>query len=286
MFEQQSKLKRQLEILGLCISPSTDFILDIATLAIVFEVEDITIKRDLRELREQGIDIHSTKKRGVIVSNLDEKAKIKKLMLQYVGLCYSGNIFDRSTSLLIEKKRASAFAEIVTLQICIDKCLVAEIGYLDHSKAYCKRNIQPILIFHSDGSWRVLSQDGEQVKQFHLDKISSVKVTDKQFERMPVERFDNMFRFSFGSWIGVEQYQVLLKFNKVWAERLKDRMLAISQQIEETSEGEVIFRVTVNNLNEIAGWIVSRGQGCQVIEPPELKALVIEIANGVLENYK
>ena len=46
-----------------------------------------------------------------------------------------------------------------------------------------------------------------------------------------------------------------------------------------------ILETVVNSLKEIASWIVSRGEGVIVIEPSELRELVIKTAHGVLNNY-
>ena len=58
------------------------------------------------------------------------------------------------------------------------------------------------------------------------------------------------------------------------------------QELTKEKDGSVIYKTTVNSLNEIASWIVSRGKGVIVIEPEKLKQQVIETASGVLENYK
>ncbi len=58
-----------------------------------------------------------------------------------------------------------------------------------------------------------------------------------------------------------------------------------SQIIEEYEDGTMDLSITVNSLSEIASWIVSRGEGVIVIEPPELKEKVIELAKGTLGNY-
>jgi WYL domain len=47
----------------------------------------------------------------------------------------------------------------------------------------------------------------------------------------------------------------------------------------------IIIEATVNALNEIAGWIVSRGEGIKVLAPDKLKEHVMELAQGVLKNY-
>ncbi len=55
--------------------------------------------------------------------------------------------------------------------------------------------------------------------------------------------------------------------------------------IEEETDGSIIYEFVVNSLKEISSWIVSRGEGIIVLEPEELRTLVIETAKGVLNNY-
>lgn len=286
MHEQQfHKVKRQIEILGLCLHNPLEYALDVPFLAVFFDVEEITIKRDLRELRAMGLQIHSAGRRGIFVQNFENILKLKEYLLLYVGLCYSKNIFDRSTSLLIDKKKNLALAEVVTLQICVDKCLKAKIEYQSHEKTYEEREIYPILVFHSEGSWRVLSQEGDPVKQFHIDKIRNVRITNETFSRMPVLKFEQLFKHSFGSWIGVERYEIKIQFSSVWGKRLKDRHFASNQEFIEQQDGTFIFTATVNNLNEVASWILGKGEGCIVLKPEELRTKVINLANKCLSNY-
>ncbi len=70
-----------------------------------------------------------------------------------------------------------------------------------------------------------------------------------------------------------------------WAERVKPRMLVADQKITKNPDGSIIFECTVNSLGKIAAWIVSRGEGVKVIEPEELRLLLIRLAQGVLINY-
>ncbi len=47
-----------------------------------------------------------------------------------------------------------------------------------------------------------------------------------------------------------------------------------------------MYETKVNSLEEMASWIASRGAGIIVYEPEELKQKVLDLANGVLSNYK
>jgi predicted DNA-binding transcriptional regulator YafY len=41
----------------------------------------------------------------------------------------------------------------------------------------------------------------------------------------------------------------------------------------------------VNSLQEVASWAVSRGTGVTVLEPQELREIVVNLAKGALLNY-
>jgi predicted DNA-binding transcriptional regulator YafY len=78
---------------------------------------------------------------------------------------------------------------------------------------------------------------------------------------------------------------VKLKLLPPWPDRMSNRQIMEVQEITKNEDGSVIYKTTVNSLNEIASWIVSRGKGVIVLEPESLKKIVIETAKGVLENY-
>lgn len=284
MFEIQSKIKRQIEILGLCLSNAGE--MKTFDLADFFKVEELTIKRDLQELRSYGIDIHSTRKSGVCLTTPLDNAKLIEAILHYIGLNHTSLSIDKSTSLLVDKFGTKALSHIVLLQLCIDKSVAALIDYNKQASLIEKdKKIEPLLVFQNEGTWRLLVQDGEIIKQYLLDKITNVRMTEEKFIKVPREKFEDLFMSSWKSWLGDEKHKVKLHLSKEWADRIRPRMLIKGQKVTKQDDGSIMFEATVNSLNEIAGWIVSRGEGVKVISPPALRQQVIALANGVLSNY-
>lgn len=285
MFDFQSKFKRQIEILGLCLSGQVKKPIKTFDLAEYFRVEELTIKRDLQDLRSYGIDIHSHKKSGVCLATELPKEKLVDIILHYVGFNHNDYGMDKSTSLLVEKRGIDALGNLVMLQLCIDNFETAKISYNKMgSKIEKDKEVEPVLIFRNEGSWRLLAGSEGKMKQYLLDKIVSVKSTGERFEKGEY-KLPDLFKYSWKSWLGDEKHKIKLWMAPFWAERVKPRMLVADQKITKNTDGSIIFECTVNSLNEIAGWIVSRGEGVKVLEPPELKKLVIELADGVLKNY-
>ena len=287
MFESKNKIKRQIEILGLCLSQTHPFPLKTFDLADLFKVEELTIKRDLQELRTAGINIHSEKRKGVCLSQLIERNKLLELIHQYSALSFSGEIADKSTSLLINRLGEKSLANMVVLQMCIDQKHVAVIDYeKETNDLEFRREISPILIFERDNYWRVLTKHNDSLKQFHLNKIIEARMSDKTFIPLSKERVEDVFKYSWRSWVGLEKFNIKLLFSPVWAARLKPKQLMDTEKITERDDGSIIFEAVVNSLEEVASWVVSRGNGVIVIEPYELKCKVIQLAQETLKNYE
>src|SRR5438552_12778306 len=129
MQDLKTKLKRQIEIVGLCISQNNPMSLKTFDLADYYGVDEITIKRDLSELRAGGIDIHSQKQRGVCLFNAIEDEKLRDIIQHYSALCFSDNVVEKSTALMVNKLREQSLSNIVLLQLGIDRHVSVMIDY-------------------------------------------------------------------------------------------------------------------------------------------------------------
>ena len=283
MLELQTKIKRQIEIIGLVSNQHSSY--HAADLADIFGCEELTIKRDLQELRTAGIDIHSERTRGICIATPIDQRIITELVLQYVGICYSQNAIDKTTALMVRKKKLRALHDIVHLQRCIEQHTLAVIDYeKEKDEVEKNREIGPVLIFQSEGLYRLLALNDGKIKQYHLNKILSLRVTNRKFKSVSPQEVEDLFRYSWKSWLGAERHTVKLQFAKKWME-YNPRNLMDTESVIENDDGSALITVTVNSLNEIASWIASRGKGVKVLEPKELEEKVVEIGNGILSNY-
>ena len=106
------------------------------------------------------------------------------------------------------------------------------------------------------------------------------------FKPVPKQQIDELFLYSWKSWIGSDKINVKLRLSEQWAAKIKPRQVMIYQDIINNEDGTVDLRITVNSLEEIASWVVSRGEGVTVLEPEVLKNKVINLAKGALKNYE
>lgn len=285
ILEVRGKVKRQIEMLGVAVD-NKQRLRDV-DLSALFGRDVPTIKRDMQDLRSIGIAVHSERKAGICLEQPIPPKLLKEVILQYLGICASTHSVDKATSLLVKKYKEKALSRIVTLQRCIETKRIARITYeKDSTEIERDREICPVLLFNSEGSWRVLAMNEDKTKQFHIIKMLDVAATDKKFDPPTQDQIDALFAHSFRSWIGMENHTVRLKLNATWAERVKPQHMMESQVITEGKDGSTVMELTVNSLDEVASWVVSRGKGVTVLAPPILKTKVLALARGALANYE
>lgn len=285
MSEYLRKLKRQIEIVGFALSEEK--ILSISDLASMFEVEELTIKRDLSELRAKGIDIHSTKRQGLKIFNSISHQTLKEFILEYISFSSSGDYPDKSTSVLIQRLGTKALSFIVEIQLAIENHLVLRIDY-QSTPSQIKKDVEicPLKIFQASGEWRVLALNEGIIKQYYISKIKKIFATSNKFKPVSKDKIESLFYSSLKSWIGQDNYQIKIHFNKKWADAIKSKTILLNQKLTELEDGSLIFEGIVNSIEETASWIITFGEGAKVIEPPKLKERVIQLAKEVLSNYK
>ena len=285
MKDVRTKIKRQIELLGAVLSAKET--VTIEDLAFRFNCEALTIKRDMQALRSMGIPIHSEGKKGVTLDNPPKDERIIELLENYFAVTVNEHGFNKATALLVRKLKQNSTPVVTKLNNAIEKGLITEIDYKKADAREIKTyRLEPYMIFQSEKVWRLLARDKGILKQFLLDRISAVRRTDAKFRKPSKKTLKEIFETSFRSWLGDERFKVVLKFEEPWASRIKPRQLMEAQKITDNKDGSIIFETTVNSLDEIASWIVSRGKGVIVLEPEELKENVIYLAKGVLENYR
>ncbi len=283
MLNSQIKQKRQIEILGLVIlKPKYYKTFDLAN---IFDCDDITIKRDLKELRSLGISIHSVPKKGIVVENQLSEIIMEQLVNQFSIYTYLQKEFNKANHFLITKLQQYAVAYLSILQLAIEKKIVLNIKYQKfNSDEISNKEIEPILLYQSESEWRVYANNNNWQKTFLVSRIKSIELTDKNFEFYSHVNVKKIFDTSFRSWISNNKTNVKLLFQNSW-KRKKVPQVMVNQKHTQNSDGSLIYEFNVNSLNEIAQWIAGLGSGVKVIEPPELKKIVIKIANETLSNY-
>ena len=284
MSDIRDKIKRQIELLGMVLNDPERY--KIVDLEIIFNCNQATIKRDLKELRALGVDIHSISKRGVRVESSINTKVMNDLINDYILLSNSSINIEKSTHFLVTSKKESALSNLALLQYCIDRNLAVKILYnKKNKKTAALRELFPITIFYGQNEYRLFALEDKVYKQFLLSRIESVEITSKKFKPINKDKFESRFATSLDVWLGEKTYKVKLLLMKSWLTSRKVPLLTENQTIIKNPDGSMLLEAAVSSLVEVSHWVLAQGIGIKVVEPKELQKLVLELAEATISNY-
>ena len=125
----------------------------------------------------------------------------------------------------------------------------------------------------------------QKIKTYSLDRMSSVVITDSTFQMphdfVPEEFFADCYGITTNE---AEPKRIAIKAEPTQAKYLRALPLHHSQK-EELHDNYSIFRYKMRNTYDLLERLLSHGSSIEVLEPPELKAQIIDEMKKALENY-
>lgn len=81
-----------------------------------------------------------------------------------------------------------------------------------------------------------------------------------------------------------EKVRVEIEFVKWLKTYVMERTWHKGQVLKENADGTVYLSFETNQLSQTASWVMSFSGGAKVLNPPELKEMVIQAAKDILSN--
>lgn len=120
-----------------------------------------------------------------------------------------------------------------------------------------------------------------------VNRIISASISDEEYVTPEEAGFTEEYVLSAWHVIpGNERIPVKVRITEPLAESFREVKWHPTQKVSECDEGGIILTAEVPNLYEVARWVMSGAPHIIVIEPDELKEIVIEFTQEVLNNMK
>ena len=160
-------------------------------------------------------------------------------------------------------------------------------------KSYMRANqqngiiIEPYFVKIFNQLWYVIGYNtaDKKIKTYSLDRMSNVNITDAKFEMpedfVPEEFFADCYGITTNQ---AEPKRIAIKAEPTQAKYLRALPLHPSQQ-EELHDNYSIFRYKMRNTYDLRERLLSHGSSIEILEPPELKAQIVDEMKKALENY-
>lgn len=148
------------------------------------------------------------------------------------------------------------------------------------------RVVDPYHLANINGEWFLFAwcHLRGDIRTFAPARIQSVKATGKTFARPQKFSLQKRLRDSFGVESGQGRFDVVVRFNELVSDYIREKRWHESQQLRELADGGVELRMTLSSLAEVERWILSWAGNARVFRPRELAESVRLAARKILEN--
>ncbi len=277
----RTKTARQIEILSLVEkNPGVYAVVDLCE---KFSVETATLQRDLRELREMGFDIHSSKNYLSLLRPLSESdyRALLSIYLTSVGGIIS---FPKNISLTVKQLEERTLQTFTALVAAIERRERIEVSYIRHQDSrLMKYALEPYDIIPGNKDWRLIAMSGGIFKQFIVGGIREIEMTGKHFARSDGYSAVNYYARSFGFFSGSNVFDVELEFDSKVANVIANRTWSEEQELTRKADGSLVLEMKVNSIEEVGSWVLSWGGDVKIIKPAALREYVLSKALGIVE---
>ena len=293
-------------------------------LAAHFEVNPATIQRDIKLLRDMGIEIVPRGKQGYeMVSdfflpalNLDFE---EALALVTAARFYQAAEGEQAVEVLnraIHKitsnlpERTNEILGQIAPQIEVPHQQVSQIDEAQPHKEQLyeairerrKVNIQynsfssetrerhrlsPYAVLFRKHAWYVIghSERSNQILTFRINRIHSLFISHLSYTIPEDFSVQKHMEKSWEFRLGPETH-VVIEFAARIAPLIREVAWHSTQKIHEHADGGLRFEATVAGWLEVGWWVMSWGEEAEVIEPKELREWVAETAEKMIEVYR
>lgn len=152
-----------------------------------------------------------------------------------------------------------------------------------------RTRLNPYALYFGNRSWYVIGHASlfRQVRTFHLKRFQKAELLIRQNYKIPA-------RFSLENYFGnawqmiretSQKHEVIVRFGRKVAGNVAEVHWHKTQQIEKNADGTIDFRVEVEGLNEICWWILGYGNQAYVVQPLELRNMIVKHAQRMIEQY-
>jgi len=183
------------------------------------------------------------------------------------------------------KQAAQPREHLATLRVAIWENRRVELYYKDQNRAQTERVIEPLGLVAKAGIWYLVARSGSEMRTFRAERIINVKELDEHFER-PVD-FDLV-----GFWREWAQkfeeslptYSVLLRVPNAAIDDVTaywESQVLESKARSESLLVKIVFPATEVAVHQLVAW----GRKVEIVEPQELRELVLQRARDVLAHY-
>jgi CRISPR-associated endonuclease/helicase Cas3 len=132
-----------------------------------------------------------------------------------------------------------------------------------------------------------LSEPPDKMRTLKIERIERVELTRQSYDIPPEFDPGDLLADAWGIWYTeTEPVEVALRFHPRVANRVQETRWHRSEQVEEQPDGSVLWRAKVAEWKEMLPWVRGWGGDVEVLEPEELREVLIQETQKLASVYK
>lgn len=146
----------------------------------------------------------------------------------------------------------------------------------------------PYKLFFSKRAWYVIGHHHGRDEQrcLKLNRFTRIEPTGATYTIPKDFDLDDRLGHAWQMIRGKKRYAIELWFAPEFAETIADTHWHTTQEVEWHDDGSILFRCTVDGLEEIVWWVLSMGPNCRVHKPRTLANQVRQLVTHMVELYE
>jgi len=148
--------------------------------------------------------------------------------------------------------------------------------------------VHPYRVVYVHRGWYTVgfSEQHEAFRTFKIERVLSIKVLASRFQ---VDRAFNLQSYFGNAWSmirGDKRFLVRIRFSPKVAGNVDEINWHRTQRTHFEEDGSLLFEVEVDGVDEIAWWVLGYGDQAEVLEPPELREIIVRRVRRLIERYE
>jgi proteasome accessory factor B len=148
------------------------------------------------------------------------------------------------------------------------------------------RVVDPYHLANINGEWFLFAwcHLRKDIRTFVPARIQAAEPTGKTFARPQKFSLEKRLRDSFGVQSGQGHFEVVIQFNELVADYIREKKWHESQVLRELKDGGLELRMKLSSLAEVERWVLGWAGNARVLQPPALAESVAQAARKILQN--
>ncbi len=191
-------------------------------------------------------------------------------------------------SLIFEERRSLGTQHMAGLIHAIQNRLSVKFEYHKYwDESVSDRTVNPVALKEARNRWYLIAQDGDKVKNFALDRIKNLVISEYRFtpiEHNVHQEFENSFGIINGT--NEEAEKVVLSFTPQEGRYVESLPLHHSQKLVLKNEEEIRFSYFIRPTYDFRMELLSYGDQVKILKPEGLKKSIKSQLQKALKGYK